>query len=215
MTLDEITQDRKVIGTLVDNITDERYEILIKQGGSFSGDHTEYKIDIEKDGERQGYLKFVPDLYGGSEYVLSALQTHDNARGKNLSDALLEVLFQFAELNETKFTSSVKQRKPLTAFILQKYGFKPCESRPRDEVEILGRYAESSLLIAFKDETKRREFEASNLCSTSQQYKVVSSNPELIEDTITLLSPYLLDNMEKCEQRREYTQNRFSIAFQS
>jgi len=214
MFLDDITEEREVIGTVKDNITSESFDIIIKKGGSFNN-HTEYKIDLKKKDETVGYLKFVPDLHGSRDYVLSALKTQPLARGMNLSDALVEVLFQYAELNNTALMSTVQQRKPLTAFILQKYGFEPTEDKPRDRVEILGRYQESYLLIAFRDPVKRREFENSNLCQNSQQYKVVSPKPALLEDTVTLLSPYLLTDEDKCRNRREYTQRRFEINFPS
>jgi GNAT superfamily N-acetyltransferase len=215
MFIDDVNEEAENIGQVVDNITKEQFGIWIKKGGNFNG-FPEYRIDFKTEtSEKAGYLKFVPGLHGKQDYVLSALQTDEKYRGQNLSNALLETLFQYAEYNGSQFTSTVRQRKPLTAFILQKYGFMPVDNRPRDTVEIMGRYKKTDLLIAFRDKTKRTEFEKSNLCSNSMQYKVVDPNPTLIESTITLLTPYLLLQPDTCNNRRRSTQRRFGINFYS
>jgi hypothetical protein len=217
MFIDDLRAEKTHLGTITDNIVNNRLNIWIKKIGPFNG-FTEYKIDFKSDNEAQtpvGYLKFVPGLHGIDDYVMSALKTDENFRGQNLSDAFLETLFQYAEFNNTHLSSAVQQRKPLTAFILSKYGFEPVDNRPRDVVEIMGRYGDNDMLVAFRDSHKRREFEASNLCQNSQQYVIVEPNLTLALDKVTLLTPYLLTDTGKCDQRRNYIQRRFSIKFKT
>ncbi|MBU1111801.1 MAG: hypothetical protein ABIG93_03270 [archaeon] len=213
MFLEDVKEEPVELGTLVDNITKDQYQLFLKKCGPFN-EHVEYRININHGEELAGYLKFVPQLHGQDDYVLSALKTEHGFRGRKLSNALIEILFQYAELNNKPFNTVVQQRKPLTAFIIQKYGFEPVDNRPRDRVEILGRYDDNLLMVAFRDVTKRREFEASRLCINSEQYKVVAPQPGLLIDTVTLLTPYILIDAEKCDRRRkEIVQRRFSINF--
>ncbi|MFC1768946.1 hypothetical protein ACFLZX_04245, partial [Nanoarchaeota archaeon] len=212
MLLEEITEQQVKIGTILDNKTQEEYDLLIKKGGAFNG-HTEYKIDIKKGDNTAAFLKFAPGLHGVEDYVLTALKIQGHFRGRNLSDALIEALFQYAELNETQFSSTVHQRKPLSAYIFHKYGFEPVEDRPQDRVDIMGRYEDTSLMVAFHHPRKAEQFERSTVCKNTKQYKIVDPQPGFTQDSVTLLTPYLLTNTLKCQQRRAYTQKRFTIQF--
>ena len=214
MLLTEITEEKVNIGSVLDKVTQQQFEMLAKRCGPFGPKKMpEYIIDLMQNEKPAGYLKFVQGLEGGCDITLSALKTTPGFRGQNLTDAMMELLFQYATLTNTEFNCVVRQKKPLTAYILQKYGFVAVDNRPRDTVEILGRKKEK-VLVAFRDTHKRDEFERSTLCTRSEdQYEIVSPQPGLAIDTVTLLSPYMLIDEETCQERRDFAQKRFVIDF--
>lgn len=217
MLINQVVKENKKIVSVIDKITKEVYDAWIKEVGEHQS-HRKYKIHLKTADERLdsvGYITFVSNIYGNNSYTLSGMQSELGYRGRNISDILLETLFQYASINDSEFSDTVHQRKPLTTYILQKYGFEAIDNRPRDVVEILGRYQEEKLLIAFKDKNKEKEFNNSNICIYSQQYKIVDSNPTLIKDTVTLLSQYMLMDNSKCDERRRMNNKRFIFNFES
>lgn len=219
MRLEDIGNEKVKIGEITDTLTEKVFSITVKKcNHTYKKKFSQYKMDIidpnftETDNPSLGYIQFVPDLHFDGDYSIAGLKVEDIHRGKGISDALFETLFQYAESQKSEVTSVIEERKPLTAFVLQKYGFRPVGEKTRDTVHILGRYANEQLMIAFEDDTKAREFQNSNICGASDQYEVVSK-PEKrkILDTVILRTPYVLTESKITAKRRKQTQERFKI----
>lgn len=219
MRLEEIGNERVEIGELTDKLTEKEFTITVKKNNDdFSNGHIEYRLDLlDKEGTRSGnniagYMKFVPDLHFDNGYSMTALGVEEEHRGKSLSDALFETLFQYAEMQKKEFNSAREQRKPLTALVLQKYGFQPVGGKARDTIYCIGRYGNDKLMIAFENETKRKEFENSNLCDKSQQYETVPK-PDKVKgiEKVIIRAPYALTQEHIQVKRRKACQERFDI----
>jgi hypothetical protein len=211
---DIINTELKEIGKLENILTKEDYKILIKKGGPYGPENIpEYKVDIKSNKKTVGYIKFIQDNNFYNVLTLTAILVEESQRNKNLSDALMEILFLYAEKNNHYFQCISQQRKPISAYIFSKYGFTPQTKRIRDEVLIFGRY-QNELMIAFYDNKKKEEFEKSNLCNKSQQYKIIDMPKDYKKaESITLLTPYILTKHHLAKKRREKNQKKFEITF--
>ena len=171
-----------------------------------------YKLHVLDGMSVVGSAHFFRNSLPFQDFVFGGFLVNSPFRGFGFSNLLLEILFRGAELSGHDFSVTTSQRKPLTTYILKKWGFVPIDQSKKNRVDILGREG-SKLGIYFPDPAKRREFRTSRLMNNSGQYVVFDSlEGRKCLDSVVLVSPYVLVDEGKLRKKRQETQDRFSVS---
>ncbi len=203
--LSDISLEGRVHGSIADQATGKFYEVFTRQMRNGNG-IAKHMIFLRQGDFTVGYGYFVSDAKMSSIY---GFQVNQEMRGTGLANALMELYLSLCDANGLTELRTEKQRKPITALLLTRFGYTPNSSAQRNDVQILAP-TDSRVRIAFSDGLAKERFEASRLYRGGQY--LIDEICESPLATVRILSKYSLTDRVSLEAKRETVRDRFVVS---
>ena len=189
---------------------DKEYDIFtkkVKKGRTLPS----FSTHIRQGEERLAYIYYDVDFANKTSHVIG-LEVVPELRGRNFSDAVLETYFRIAERNNLVNYQTEVQRKPLTIFLLQKYGYIPINPLKEDWAKVLSP-KNKKMRLKFDSKARENSFLESRLYAKGQYQLVGPDNQEPVLGEVCIGRKMILENWNLFYQRRKTKKNLFEIFF--
>jgi len=207
MLLNQIDLEGIVHGRVVDLRNNQSFEVFTKTLKNGNG-WPKYNTLLKNEDSTIGYITFLDNPEQGIS-SFRGIEVISAYRGNNLSHAIFEVYFKICEQSGIQSFIAKTQKKPITTFLLMKYGFIPSNKSDLKRAFV---YPSDNgrLKIGFNSDEYKKRFLGSRLANNNQ-YEIVDETEELPISIIQLSSGYRLENNEKYSERRRMNQDLFRV----